>query len=237
MPADTESPAAKPPPVIRAVILDFGEVLCHLPSAENIERLASIFQMDPRAFLPTYLETRAPYDRGDLLPSEYWIKFAERAGVKITADAIAQARQLDLDLWSDINDAMILWVQELQAAGYKTAILSNMPTDMATHVRNNFAWISHFDHHIFSGEVRSVKPEPEIYQHCIDALGVKPSEALFIDDRDLNLKQARAAGIHGIRFQSVEQLRDDLRALGFTILPQQSEPQHSTTEKKEKRNG
>jgi putative hydrolase of the HAD superfamily len=218
MASDTENPAAKPP-VIRAVILDFGEVLCHLPSAENIERLALIFQMDPRTFLPTYLETRAPYDRGDLLPGEYWRNFAEQAGVKITAEAIEQARQLDLELWSDINAAMILWVQQLHAAGIKTAILSNMPTDMAAHVRNNFAWISHFDHHIFSGEVRSVKPEPAIYQHCIDALGVQPTEALFIDDRDVNLEQARAAGIHGIRFQSVDQLREDLQALGFTILP------------------
>jgi putative hydrolase of the HAD superfamily len=222
MAADTKSPTAKPSE-IRAVILDFGEVLCHLPSADTIERLAFLFQMDPRTFLPIYLETRAPYDRGDLLPGEYWRKFAEQAGVKITADAIEQARELDLELWSHINDAMILWVQQLHAAGFKTAILSNMPADMATHIRNNFAWISHFDQHIFSGEVRSVKPEPAIYQHCIDALGVKPSEALFIDDRDINLEQARAAGIHGIRFQSVEQLREDLQALGFTILPQPSE--------------
>jgi putative hydrolase of the HAD superfamily len=225
MASDTDSPVAKPPE-IRAVILDFGEVLCHLPSAENIERLAFLFQMDPRTFLPIYLETRAPYDRGDLLPGEYWQKFAEQAGVKITAEAIEQARQLDLELWSHINEAMILWVQQLHAAGFKTAILSNMPTDMATHVRNNFAWISHFDHHIFSGEVRSVKPEPEIYQHCIDVLGVQPSEALFIDDRDVNLEQARAAGIRGIRFQSVEQLREDLQSLGFTILPLQSGSQH-----------
>jgi len=221
MAPDTDNPAVKPPE-IRAVILDFGEVLCHLPSADTIERLAFLFQMDPRTFLPIYLETRAPYDRGDLLPGEYWRKFAQQAGVKISADAIELARQLDLELWSHINDAMVLWVQQLHAAGFKTAILSNMPTDMATHVRNNFRWISHFDQHIFSAEVRSIKPEPEIYQHCIDALGVKPSEALFIDDRDINLEQARAAGIHGIRFQSIEQLREDLQALGFTILPQQS---------------
>jgi putative hydrolase of the HAD superfamily len=236
MPADIDSLVAKPP-VIRAVILDFGEVLCHVPSAETIERLAFIFQMDPRTFLPIYLETRAPYDRGDLLPAEYWQKFAAQAGVKVTAAAIEQARRLDLELWSDINDAMVLWVQQLHAAGFKTAILSNMPTDMATHVRNNFAWISHFDHHIFSAEVRSVKPEPAIYQHCINELGVQPSEALFIDDRDVNLEQARAAGIRGIRFQSVAQLRKDLQALGFTVLPQQSEPQHSITEKKEERHG
>jgi putative hydrolase of the HAD superfamily len=218
MAADTDTSASQPP-AIRAVILDYGEVLCHLPSTETIERLASIFQMDPRTFLPIYLETRAPYDRGDLLPGEYWRKFAAQAGVKIAADTIEQVRQLDLELWSHINDAMILWVQQLHAAGFKTAILSNMPTDMATHVRENFAWISHFDQHVFSGEVRSVKPEPEIYQHCIEVLGVRPSEALFIDDRDVNLEQARAAGIRGIRFQSVEQLRKELQALGFTILP------------------
>jgi putative hydrolase of the HAD superfamily len=234
MTAGSNTPTGEPP-VIRAVILDYGEVLCHLPSAQTIERLAFLFQMDPRTFLPIYLQTRAPYDRGDLLPGEYWRKFAAQAAVSITPDAIAQARQLDLELWSHINDAMILWVQQLHAAGFKTAILSNMPADMATHMRNNFGWIKHFDHLIFSGEVRSVKPEPAIYQRCIEVLGVKPAEALFIDDRDVNLEQARSTGIHGISFQSVEQLREDLQAMGFTILPEQSEPRRSTT--KEERYG
>jgi putative hydrolase of the HAD superfamily len=222
MPANGHIPAGKLTE-IRAVILDYGEVLCHTPSTATIERLAAMFQMDPRTFLPNYLQTRAPYDRGDLLSSEYWQQFATQAGVKVGVDAIEQAGQLDLELWSDLNDAMILWVQELHAAGFKTAILSNMPADMAAHMRKNFAWLSHFDHHIFSGEVRSVKPEPAIYQHCLDALGVQPAAALFIDDREINLEQARAAGIHTIRFQSVDQLRDDLQALGFTILPGQAE--------------
>lgn len=222
MTASTDSSISKPL-VIRAVILDFGEVLCHVPSAENIERLAFLFQMDPRIFFPVYLQSRAPYDRGDVLASEYWQEFALQAGVKISVDAIEQARQLDLHMWSDLNDAMILWVRQLHAAGFKTAILSNMPADMAAHMRKTFAWLSHFDHHVFSGEVRSVKPEPEIYQHCIEALGVQPSEALFIDDREINLEQARAAGIRTIRFQSVDQLRQDLQTLGFPILPRQSE--------------
>jgi putative hydrolase of the HAD superfamily len=222
MAADTDRRISAPP-VIRAVILDYGEVLCHTPSTDTIARLAAIFQMDPRTFLPNYLQTRASYDRGDVLYSEYWQNFATQAGVTIGEDEIEQARQLDLELWGQINDAMILWAQQLRSAGFKTAILSNMPADMAAHMRKNFAWLRHFDHHIFSGEVRSVKPEPEIYQHCIDALGVLPTEALFIDDREINLEQARAAGIRTIRFHSVEQLRGDLQVLSFTILPGQSE--------------
>jgi putative hydrolase of the HAD superfamily len=207
------------PTEIRAVILDFGEVLCHLPTPEAVAALARLFQMDSQSFFPIYLESRGPYDRGDLLPGEYWGKFALQLGVKIDANTIERVRQLDVDLWSRINDAMVLWLEKIHSAGFKTAILSNMPSDMVAHVRKNFTWIRHFDHQIFSAEVRSIKPEPAIYQHCIEALEVRPSEALFIDDRDANLEQARAAGIRGIRFQSVEQLRRDLQILGFTILP------------------
>jgi putative hydrolase of the HAD superfamily len=221
MAADTDSPISKPPE-IRAVILDYGEVLCHTPSTETIARLAAVFQMDPRTFMPIYLQSRASYDRGDVLHSEYWQNFAAQARVIIGEDEIEQARQLDLELWGQMNDAMILWAQQLRAAGFKTAILSNMPADMAAYMRKTFAWLGHFDHHIFSGEVRSVKPEPEIYQHCVDALGVQPAEALFIDDREINLEQARAAGFHTIRFESVDQLREDLQSLGFKILPRRS---------------
>ena len=178
-----------------------------------------MFQMDSQTFFPIYLESRGPYDRGDLLPAEYWQKFAAQHGVQLDATAIARIRQIDLDLWSQINESMVRWLEQIHAAGFKTAILSNMPLDMVSHVRRNFAWVNHFDHHIFSAEVRSIKPEPAIYQHCLDALAVQPSQALFIDDRDVNLAQARAAGIRTIRFDSVKQLRGDLQALGFTILP------------------
>jgi len=207
---------------IRAVILDYGEVLCHLPTAENIEYLAGIFRMDSQSFLPIYLKTRADYDRGDLLPVEYWQKFAAEAGVTIDDRTIERVRQVDVEMWSRPNEPMIRWLEKIYSAGFKTAILSNMPTDMADHVRKTFAWIAHFDHHIFSGEVRSVKPEPAIYQHVVDALGVPPSETLFIDDRNENLTQARAIGIHAIRYQSAEQLRNDLQTLRFPILPESS---------------
>jgi putative hydrolase of the HAD superfamily len=204
------------------VILDYGEVLCHLPTAENIEYLARIFQIDSQSFLPIYLKTRAAYDRGDLLPLAYWQKFAGEAGVTIDDRTVERIRQVDLDMWSRPNEPMIRWFQKLRPAGFKTAILSNMPTDMADHVRKTFAWIADFDHQVFSGEVRSVKPEPAIYRHVIDAMGVPPSDTLFIDDRDENLEQARAIGIRVIRYQYVERLREDLAALGFPVLPEPS---------------
>ena len=207
---------------IRAVLLDYGEVLCHLPTAEHIAVLAGIFQVEAEAFLPMYLKTRIPYDRGDLLPGAYWQNFARQAGVTVDEKVIEQLRQVDKDMWSRPNEPMILWLERIHAGGFKTAILSNMPTDMADHVREIFPWLAAFDHHIFSAEVRSAKPEPAIYRHAIEALGVAPVEALFIDDREENLAGARAIGIRGIRYRSVEHLREDLLAIGFPILPEPS---------------
>ncbi len=215
-----QGPTPSPQPAqICAVILDYGEVLCHLPSSEHIERFAQIFNMDPASFLPTYLRDRWPYDRGDLLANEYWDNFAVRAGVKLDSETLDEIRRLDVEMWCSHNESMIRWVEEIHSAGYKTAMLSNMPTDMIEHLRANFAWLDHFDHHIISAEVRSAKPEPAIYQHSIELLGLKPAEVLFIDDREENVNQARAAGIRVLRFQSVPRLREDLRRLGFTILP------------------
>ena len=205
---------------IRAVVLDYGEVLCFPPTPEEIARMARVFQLDSDRFWQIYHSSRAAYDRADFTAVDYWHHFASQAGVQLDPNMVDDLRQWDLDLWSRTNSPMLEWVEHLHSARIKTAILSNMPTEMVTHVRNNFAWMSHFDHHIFSADVRQIKPEPAIYQTCLQIIGVQPSETLFVDDRDANLVTARAAGIRGIRFRSVEQLRSDLPSLGFSsVLP------------------
>jgi putative hydrolase of the HAD superfamily len=204
---------------VQAVILDYGEVLCFLPTPEAIARMAQIFHIDPKSFMPIYTESRGPYDRGDLLAEEYWHAFASRAGVTLDNNMIEELREWDVEMWSRTNGPMIRWLENLRSAGLRTAILSNMPPDMVAHVRRNFPWLKHFDHQIFSADVRRIKPEPAIFEHSLDVLRLPASQVLFIDDRDANLAQARSAGMRTIRFQSLNQLRDDLHALGFQILP------------------
>ena len=108
--------------------------------------------------------------------------------------------------------------------GLKPGLLSNMPLDMIFHMRERMAWLDQFDHLTFSAEVKLVKPDPAIYQHSLNALGVTASEAIFVDDKEVNIQSARALGISAIRFQSVTQLARDLKALAFGILPDGSKP-------------
>jgi len=207
---------------IRGVILDYGEVLCSRPSPEAIAEMAGIFGIEEDRFLPIYRSSRNPYDRGDLSPHDYWTEFARRAGVTIHEHQIGNLRRLDMGMWSDVNKEMTEWLARVHSHGVETAILSNMQTDMAAHVRNSFGWLRHFDHQVFSCEVRSVKPDSFIYEHTLSLLKIPPSEALFIDDREENIHAARAAGIIGIIFESVSHLRGELQKLGFPILPASS---------------
>jgi FMN phosphatase YigB (HAD superfamily) len=90
---------------------------------------------------------------------------------------------------------------------------------MVRYVRQQFRWLDQFDHLTFSAEVSLIKPDAAIYEHSLRGVGVAASEALFIDDKEPNVQGARAVGIRAIRFQSIEQLRRELRELKFPFLP------------------
>ena len=48
-----------------------------------------------------------------------------------------------------------------------------------------------------SGELGLLKPHPEIYRHVLDDLGISAAEAVFIDNREANVRGAEALGITG----------------------------------------
>lgn len=202
---------------LRAVILDYGEVLS-LPAAPGMmERLADALGMDPETFPLPYFAERGLYDRGDLTPEAYWSRAA--GGRRLDETLLERLRRWDVEMWCGVDHRMVAWTGQLRAAGFRTGLLSNMNFELTAHLRRNFAWLAEMDSLIFSCEVHRVKPEPEIYALCLEALQVTGPEALFIDDREENLRAARAVGTTGLRFTSVAGLRRDLEALGFPVLP------------------
>jgi putative hydrolase of the HAD superfamily len=204
---------------INAVVLDYGEVLCHRASDEEFDRLARVFGAEGNSFRPTWEKNRGAFDRGDLTAEAYWTALAEDSGIGIDAEQLEQVYKWDIEMWANVNAQMVAWLGQLRRGGIKTGLLSNMHPAMIDYMRENFDWLDLFDFRTFSAEVRLIKPDAAIYEHTLRGLGVKPEETLFVDDREINVQAARDLGICAVRFRSVEDLRKDLDAMGFSILP------------------
>jgi putative hydrolase of the HAD superfamily len=207
------------PAPIRAVILDFGEVLCLRPDPQIMEQMAKMFDIPPEAFLERYVPSRGPYDQGLLTPEEYWRRFAQNAGIAVGASLIEKLRAMDVGMWSRMNVQMIEWTEALHKAGTTTALLSNMQHDMAAHARKNFAWLGNFDHLLLSCELQLIKPDVAVFESAIERIRVSPEQTLFVDDRKENVQAARTVGLQAIQFNGVEQLRADLDRIGLGTLP------------------
>jgi putative hydrolase of the HAD superfamily len=206
-------------PNISAVILDYGQVLARCPTAEEFGRMAEMFNVSFELFYTLWEASRGPYDRGDLTAEEYWLKLAAHTNTSLDHRQIEILREVEVEIWAHPNPGMLDWVSQLHAAGLKTGLLSNMPWDLVRHVRTNCQWMENFTFKTLSAEVRLIKPDRAIYEHTLHGLGISAPEALFVDDRENNIRAARALGMHAIQFRSIAQLKHELEVLGFPILP------------------
>lgn len=113
---------------------------------------------------------------------------------------------------------MATLVEELDAAGVPLYAITNFSGEFWKPFRAREAAIfDRFRDIVVSGDEKLVKPDAAIYRLALDRFGLKPDEALFVDDREDNVAGAEAVGIAGLLFTGAPTLRADLVRLG--LLP------------------
>jgi epoxide hydrolase-like predicted phosphatase len=193
-------------PAPKAVLFDFFGVVAderywtwlgeHIP---DLERRRNYFQ-----------ELADRGDRGEITRGEEFTELGKAAGVSGRTVADAIYRQLQ------INDDVRHLIEELHRT-YKTALLSNASYRMLEAVLKKYHLLPLFDAVVISSQVHLIKPQPEIFELALAELSIKPSEAIFVDDREPNVRGARAAGLRAILFTDVDRLRRDLERAGVTL--------------------
>jgi len=113
-----------------------------------------------------------------------------------------------------IRDYAIPWVQELKAKGYKVWYLSNFSEKTEIECADSIAFIPDMDGGILSWKDKLIKPDPKIYQLMLERFELTADECVFIDDLPENVQGAVNEGIHGIVFESREQVVEELKKLG-----------------------
>jgi putative hydrolase of the HAD superfamily len=195
-----------------AVIFDYGRVLSHSPSATELQQFAELVGVPEPPFFQVYSDTRDEYDCGRADSHQHWQHFANTAGVALTPEHVARIVEFENRMWVRANPATLELVREIRKQGIRTAILSNIPHDLLQQVHSSFDWLDEFDVQIWSCQHGVIKPGPEIYRICLDALACEPHRALFFDDRPRNVEGARAVGMEAYIFESAEQAAEIVTA-------------------------
>jgi putative hydrolase of the HAD superfamily len=201
------------------VIFDYGNVLSQSQPIADTQAMASILDLPFTQFTEVYWQFRIEYDAGALDLIAYWNTVAQTASRTLTPDQTSALIEIDSRSWSHPAPVVPEWARDIRAAGLRTAILSNMPAPVRDYVLR-CPWLPEFDSRTFSCEVGICKPEPEIYRNCLHKLAVQPSEVLFLDDRESNIRAAQALGLHAVLFTDLAEAANEIeRRFSLPVLP------------------
>jgi epoxide hydrolase-like predicted phosphatase len=110
----------------------------------------------------------------------------------ITQAAVELPEQLPL------IPAGISMLETAKNQGYRVYLLTNVYPTVIDKLQAKHKFFSLFDGIMASCDVGQIKPEPGIYQTLLARFSIDPTNALFIDDRKINITAAAALGIDGI---------------------------------------
>jgi len=205
---------------VRAVIFDLGGVVLDSPlhAIARFEREHGI----PEGFVNRVVASTGPegawgrLERGLLDFTDFVTAFGAEcasAGQPLSArdlmERIAGVAQP--------RPPMLAAIRRIRARGLLAAALTN---NWVSEPRGgDHALRDCFDAFFESSALGLQKPDPRIYAHACNALGVRPAEAVFLDDIGRNLKAARALGMTTIRVLEPRAALGELEeVLGFPLL-------------------
>ncbi len=191
------------------VVFDYGGVIATPQPDEDVALLAAAAGVPVPDFQRAYWAYRLSYDRAELDAAAYWQRVAAALGRSFSAGQRAELNRLDIESWLHLSAGTVALIEDLAAAGYPLALLSNAPAEVAEVVAG-LPVTRAFAHRAFSCFLGSVKPEPECYLAVLAMLGARPAEVVFVDDRPENVAGAAALGIRGVHFTSAAQARTAL---------------------------
>lgn len=93
---------------------------------------------------------------------------------------------------------------KLKAQGYHMAVCSNSILDTIRTMLNKAKIEEYFDFYLSNEDVKSPKPNPEIYLKAIHRLALTPEECLIIEDNENGIKAALTSGAHLMQVVSIE---------------------------------
>ena len=191
-------------PEIKAVIFDFGGVLCFHPAEDRFAVIAGLLGISTDRLLELFWANRIEYDAGLVDSRAYWTRITSASGKTLDDALLRVLVQHEIRLWDNFDRRVFDWAAYLKSSGIRTAMLSNLPRSLGEALLAIPGLLDPFDHLTLSYQLKIAKPQAEIYQDAVRGVGVQPEQSLFLDDKPENVEGARAIGMQAELFSTWE---------------------------------
>lgn len=151
---------------------------------------------------------RTFYDATELLVKQYpeyenWIRIYYDRWEDMLGGIIPETVAL-LDNLKRINTHRLYALTNWSAEAFPVAL-------------KRYDFFKHFEGIVVSGDEKTRKPFPKIYEILLERYNLNPANCLFIDDNFENIVTAKKMGINGIHYKNTERLLNDLSEYGIHI--------------------
>jgi putative hydrolase of the HAD superfamily len=197
--------------MIKAIIFDFGRVISAQKPSSIFRRYEDELRLERGTINSIMFDSEAWQEAlvGRKTAEEFWHEIGSELGLNSVDEIDAFRHRYHAD--EEINQGILDLISRLHG-NYKLAVLSNSPPGLSQWLAD---WnvLNSFDVVFCSGDEGIAKPDPDAFELTLERLGLKPNEAIFIDDTREHVEAARKLGLQGILFTTAEELEDELARL------------------------
>jgi HAD superfamily hydrolase (TIGR01509 family) len=120
-----------------------------------------------------------------------------------TLRARRQIRKLELLAAEVVLPGVVEYIEGARLMGLRLAVASSSPRDWVEEHLRRFGLLEAFDCVSCAEDVERVKPDPALYLRTLENLGLRPDEAIVVEDSPNGIAAARAAGIFCVAVPNV----------------------------------
>jgi FMN phosphatase YigB (HAD superfamily) len=204
----TESSPAKRP----VFVFDFGGVVIKWKNNNPIFDYVADRYGIPRAEMRRVFELALPrLEAGDVSMREFLEEALGKFGEPLRrGDSPDALWTLPFERLVKFRLGTVELVGSLRRRGYRVYLFSNTSLPHVRLLRRK-GWDRLFDGFLSSCELRSMKPSATAFGRALAEIGANPSDVVFIDDKEENVKGAKDFGIRwALRFTSLGRLKRDV---------------------------
>jgi epoxide hydrolase-like predicted phosphatase len=200
---------------VRGLIFDFGNVIYRFDLKRFTSGLSKLCGLDSEEIHQRVFEGSGvewDYMAGNIDSSGFLDEVSRLCGHSFEEEPFIA---LFVDIFTPIEPTLEL-VKRVKPF-YKLGLISDTSAWHFEHAIRHCEIFPLFDAVTLSYVERRLKPDRRMFQHCLDRLGLRPQECIFIDDRAPNTAGARAMGLQAITYRGHENLLEGLRARGVVV--------------------